>query len=571
MSVTHDQYRRARHIVNHASVLTLKAIRPNNRGRKTLDPKILLTGLQLSIATYHLATVTKAFYVLTHDLMVEDQRDLGVRYTTKNGKEEVISLNDLYALTKRITKMLDFTRMRAPLLSKVERHVRRNCLDAIVAALLDPTLPARPEGSFDYAVDGTGIWASEKSKKRIPDETPPDLEHEEDCPEGDPNLRLDEDKVASNSDHDDHRPKPGKGQHGESDASRGAKTDKNGTRKYFYGYDIEAVVRVPGRAGEGKGVRQEPNLLERLVVIPGGRDVVNPCLRMFDRMRKEGIKIGSILVDRRYSFKKYDRWMQELLNRGIEQVADAHSADQGFKDWGGMKIAAGWAHCPSTPDRLGKIPALGPNSPQEDVEKFTALVEERRAYSAKRINPLDKTGRIRFGCPALNGTVGCSLRPGTEATAIGFNLPIIENPPSEIGRPALCTQMSVQLKIKTDEQKKAMKLHQREYWGSQKWRENYARRTFVESWFGVLKNDTSTGFHRGSHQFVGLPMVTIALALAASTSNMQLLRAWHEETGLGDPTHPILQADEPFHGFTQLTEEQAEKLKMDYLDKQKAA
>ena len=42
MSVTHDQYRRARHIVNHASVLTLKAIRPNNRGRKTLDPKILL-------------------------------------------------------------------------------------------------------------------------------------------------------------------------------------------------------------------------------------------------------------------------------------------------------------------------------------------------------------------------------------------------------------------------------------------------------------------------------------------------------------------------------------------------
>ena len=66
-------------------------------------------------------------------------------------------------------------------------------------------------------------------------------------------------------------------------------------------------------------------------------------------------------------------------------------------------------------------------------------------------------------------------------------------------------------------------------------------------------------------------MVTIALALAASTSNMQLLRAWHEETGLGDPTHPILQADEPFHGFTQLTEEQAEKLKMDYLDKQKAA
>ena len=160
-------------------------------------------------------------------------------------------------------------------------------------------------------------------------------------------------------------------------------------------------------------------------------------------------------------------------------------------------------------------------------------------------------------CPALDGTVGCPLRPETMATATLINLPIIMEPPAEVGRPSICTQKSVQLNVKTEAQKRVTKMYQRFYWGSDQWRISYARRTYVESWFGVLKNTSATGFHRGSHQFRGLPLVTIVLSMAAATTNLRLLRAWHEETGLGDPTHPLLQEDDECHGFTQLTNEEA--------------
>jgi hypothetical protein len=109
MSITQDEYRRARFISEPAAQAILDAIRPSNRGRKTLDPVIFLTGMQLSIDKYNVATVTKIFHVLTHDLTRDDQWDLGVRTFNKNGKEDVITKHDLYALTKRITKMLDFT------------------------------------------------------------------------------------------------------------------------------------------------------------------------------------------------------------------------------------------------------------------------------------------------------------------------------------------------------------------------------------------------------------------------------------------------------------------------------
>lgn len=557
MSITHDQYRRARAISEPAARLLLDAIRPSQRGRKSLDPLIFLTGMQLAIDIYNVATITKIHTVLTRDLTREDQWDLGSRKIMTNGQEREITQNDLYALTKRITRMTDFSSKRAPLLSKHDRHDRRDRIDGIVAAILDTTLPARPEGSHDYALDGTGIWAAERSRKKIPMEIPPEPQHEEDWTSTDllssENPPRMEKKTSSNF----HRPSPGKGQHGESDASIGAKTNKEGNREYFFGYDVEAVVRVPAISVAGDQVRTEPNLLERLVVIPGGTDIVSTCLRMFDRMARQGMKIQALLVDRHYSYKKYDRWLQELFNRGIEQVADMHKNDQGFTDWDGIKMAAGWAHCPSTPDRLSSIPTLGPTASDEEIELFNALINERRAYMAKRINPMSKEGKIRFGCPALDGTVGCPLRPETMATATLLNLPIVIGPPAEIGRPAICTQKSVQLHVITESQKRITKMYQRLYWGSRQWRLSYARRTYVEGWFGVLKNTTATGFHRGSHQFRGLPLVSIVLAMAAATTNLRLLRAWHDETGLGDITHPLLKSDAVFFGFTQLTEDQA--------------
>lgn len=88
-------------------------------------------------------------------------------------------------------------------------------------------------------------------------------------------------------------------------------------------------------------------------------------------------------------------------------------------------------------------------------------------------------------------------------TATLLNLPIVVGPRAEAGRSTICTQKSVQLHVTTEAQKRVTKMCLRFYWGSNPWRLGYARRTYVEGWFGVLKNTTATGFHCGSYQFKG--------------------------------------------------------------------
>jgi len=561
MSVTHEDYLRARFIAEEASKVILPAIRPNNRGRKTLDPVIFLTGGILAVDIFNVITVTKIYRVLKHELTLEDKIDLGVLKLTKGGVEREIRKNDLYQFTKRFTKMLDFSSVRVPHLSRTTRHKRRDWIDQITQALINPTLIPRPEGSCDFALDGTGIWASERAPYSISEADLPEIEHEEEgvVPQEDKRKAI---EVSPNLSERDLEPiKVGKGQHGASDAGYGSKTNKEGKRKKFYGYDVEALVRVPSISQSGSDIRSEPNLLEKLVVLPASTDIVEPCLRMFDRMKEEGREIHSLLVDRHYSYKRFDRWRLELLRRGIEQVADMHAKDQGYKEWDGALMISGWAHCPNTPKRLAVIPTLGPNATEEQKALFAANISERRAYAAKRINPLDAEGKIRFGCPALDGTVGCPRRAGTEATAIANNLPIIEIVSTDENLPSICTQMSVQFRIQTEKQMIALKMAQKFYWGSREWMLSYARRTYVEGWFGVLKNSSATGFHRGSHQFTGLPMVSLVFGIAAAATNLRLLVAWNEATGKGDITHPLLRPKSTHFGFTELTEEQARCMK----------
>ena len=314
---------------------------------------------------------------------------------------------------------------------------------------------------------------------------------------------------------------------------------------------------VPAINSSDQKVRTEPTLLEALVVLPASTDIVNPCLKLLDRMLGQGIKVQSLLVDRHYSFKAFDRWAQGLRARSIDQVSDLRSDEHGFKDWDGMRVAAGWAHCPQTPDRLAKIAAPGLNATEDEMAGFNKLINERRQYAAQRNSLLTVDGKIRYTCPARNGTLGCPLVLGSVATAMEANLPLIADPPAEIGRPSICGQQTVQVQIESREQRIFMKPYQRHYWGSKDWYKSYSRRTYVEGWFGIFKNDTSTGYDRGSHQFRGLPLVSIVIGIAAATTNLQLLQSWHRETTLGGDTHPLLKADLEFNGYKQLSAEEA--------------
>jgi hypothetical protein len=101
-------------------------------------------------------------------------------------------------------------------------------------------------------------------------------------------------------------------------------------------------------------------------------------------------------------------------------------------------------------------------------------------YALRRISIMN--GR-RFQCPAMSGTVGCPLRPGTVEVAIEGNLPLITTPPAAASAPTCCTQATVELK-----QDGQRKIWQKLYWGSKEYTLSYNRRTHVEGVFGNLKN-----------------------------------------------------------------------------------
>jgi hypothetical protein len=483
------------------------------------------------------------------------QWDLGVlREVLRKGEKQILRIeaHHLYYFSKTLSEKLDYTVETAPELDDAARDFRRAALTAFGDALIDATL--FPTDGKIRAIDSTGIWACARGKKlpkHLADKDGRDKDRDKDLDEtlGEEaiisaveketvgnDLAVEKETVAKHLPHD-------------LDARWGVKTRKDGKWQAYFGYELHTTVRVPDGTDGG------PVLVERFILTPANTDIVDPTLGLLDRAIAAGYVIKEIIVDRHYSYKDQGRWADELRRRRIDQHLDLHPNDQGFRDYNGAKLAAGWLHCPGTPDSLGVIPRPGPMASQAEKDAFRAAIKERQAYAMRRVERPNLKGRARQECPALNGTAGCLLREGTVAVATENGLPIIISPPDRATAPACCTQRTVS--TGADAQ---LKLSQPHYWGSEKWERSYALRTYVEGWYGSLKDPSTENVRRGFFRVTGLGAVTVLIALGIAACNVRQLRRWHERTGLGDPTHPLLRPAEPDHGFIELTAEQAAAL-----------
>lgn len=310
MSITTDDYRRARHIAEDASVLLHNALRADARGQAGVHPRILLTGMILAMNRDGEAKVSTIHKLLTHDMPLELQWHLGVRHGSP-ARPKVLSTSQLYQLTKLISAKLDHSQLRAPDLTDAERDTRRSTIKAITHAMLAATLIPRPEDSADYALDGTGIEAPENAPRKPPTTV---VEPDED-PGADIDILANLNTPLAHTPADDTT--PGRGAKGPSDARYGVRTKKGGGREIFFGYDIESFIRVPPpNAAE----LSEPCLVETFTVLPAGTDIVKPCLEAIDGLLQQGTPVRRIAVDRHYSYKDFSRWLSELLDRGIQQI-----------------------------------------------------------------------------------------------------------------------------------------------------------------------------------------------------------------------------------------------------------
>lgn len=547
MSITHDEYRIAEYMLRPAAERLKELVWPDRRGARAPHPLILLMGMHFGIKKYGNAQVTTAYRFLTHDLPRDLQWKLGVRTSTP-GTETLISISSLYSMTKRISSRLDYTQARQCNLTDDERARRITGVESLTAAFLAPTLPPRPDGSCDYAVDGTGISAFERAPRK-PGDASEFNGHEEDQKLNDvpaePTAEPEAEVTVITT---------GKGAKGASDAKWGWRTAKDGGRDNYFGYDVEAIIRVPA-IGQTRDNRNEPCLVAAMVVLPASTDIVAPVLNLIDGLAARGENMRRLLVDRHYSYKAHDRWLSELQKREIAQVCDLHENDQGFVDWDGVKFAASHPHCPHTPDDLGIIPTLPPRPTHDQRTEFERLIRLRQQYAMQLVErPTHDRPRIKFRCPARNGSLGCPLVDGTVAAATELAQPIVE----PVGDPLpVCQQDTATVRIETPTQKRAMKTLQPDYWGSSKWRESYNRRTYIEGFFGCLKNQSIAGVDHETSQFRGLALANIVLAMSVAIGNAHALVKWHETTGKGDPEHPLLTTHAPFHGYIALDADQA--------------
>ena len=136
--------------------------------------------------------------------------------------------------------------------------------------------------------------------------------------------------------------------------------------------------------------------------------------------------------------------------------------DHGAVDYEGAKIIAGWPHCPATPEHLETIERPGPTAAEDEMTAFKAKITERWAFAMRRHKTVVPDGKSRWGCPALNGKVGCGFIDGSIETARELGLPIVTPPATKT---KFCEQTTVLIPPG-----KHMKYAQDEYWGSSRGR-----------------------------------------------------------------------------------------------------
>ena len=547
--ITPSDIRIAQHVVfdSGAASKFRDALKGDQGGRPpSFDQALFLLGMFISARQSGKTHTRLMQKVLTEQIPVEQQFIWGIRRRLDEDREWIVSEADLQNVSRRfkyaVSYMSDIpARFEG---DSVEALRRKRVLEELMDLLVDSTLIPRPPGSCDYAIDESGIWANERSHRRLPNDSQDIVEgHEEDTPA--PDLPEDSRDPAVQQPSTRRRPRRLK-----SDARIGVKTSKEGGRSYYFGYGLHALVRVP--AESTKGIRPEPPLAERVRLTPAGTDVVTVSLGLIDSLRNKGQKIRHLLADRHYSFKRIDRWLYQLIARGIEQVVQLRETDHRFEEWDGMLFTAGHAHCPATPRHLGEIRQPGLGATPGEWDAFYTKIEERYAYAAERTHRLQPDGTSRWKCPAAAGKIGCPLRAGTVEAARQLHLPIVASPPEH--PPAICTKGSARVKVNSQASAVIMKTSQKYYWGSRQQIALNSRRTFVEGWFGTLKGDSAARMKRGSSLYTGIAHASLEATIFACIANIIQLRAWQKETELGDPSHPLLTTDSAHFGYRYLSE-----------------
>jgi hypothetical protein len=521
--ITRLQYERACYLVDKydAAEVFGQWMYPHKQGRRSaLTPRTFLIGSLLAIEEEHSMRYDDVYRVLTVKLPPSAMVELGVaeRGLRDDGQRVArvtLTMDSFYNFTRTLRKRCGGGRNG----STITPEDKTALLD-VLNRILRATHPTRPKGAKSYAVDESGVWAWSRGYNK-----PAKLEELE---EG--NREPVPDQMPSSVDRE---------------AAWHKKTSKNGPDEYFFGYSLHGIVRAPKL---GSDYAQEPYILQRLDLTPASSDIVDATLGMIDAIVRDGTPVSEIIGDRHYSYKKEHRWADQLHARRIRQVFDLRSDETRFSAGPeGTRIVAGVPHCPATPDHLNELSRPGPppgkakhvtdieheekkREHQRRVTHFRTGIKERAAFALQFHGWSQNDSRdSRWQCPAMAGKVGCPLRPGTVQVAQANGLPTVHTPPEAATAPKPCSAGSGTVTFKHTDI--GTKHRQQHYWGSADWEISYARRTYVEGFFGTLKNASVANLRRDAFRGDCLGLRLIHTGLSCVVTNVRLVRSWHKKHG----------------------------------------
>ena len=556
------------------------------RGKKKLgrpsglNSRLFLIGALLSALDGDGIVLTNLYDVLTKRMDRQWQVRLGIREYVSG--DPTFSQDSLDRLSAQLGKACEFGEDSMADLNEGERLARRTRMLDLVDSMLDATLIGTL--STYRSIDATGVWGWGKSPRRRGirglESEASELERlgrSEDVAvlrEVIERMKADRVKKALQKarsskpepaavtttadeagDEDDSARTMAAAEFGlgakpahDPDARSSGKTSKDGRTEWYYGYTLNALVRV---AGPKDVYCDEPRLIERIVVTPAGRDLIWASRELLARAQPSDQE-RIVLWDRWYSNLTEDNWYHYLRSNGWNQAVDMREDDQSWTDVRGMRITAGSPHCPATPDALERIPK--PFGAKEGAKgDFHEAIAQRVPYAMSLHGENAERGTRRFMCPALAGKVRCPLRP--QSLALSAAHPLVENPPIRDTAPECCTVKST-VTISADDRNAKARLWQRHYWGTPEQTAETDRRTSVEQAFSRLKDSNGTDMTRGFVRVVGLARVSLAVGLMAVATNIRELEVWAVRHDDGRaPGHPLLKPRDDFVVFHMSPEE----------------
>jgi hypothetical protein len=308
-----------------------------------------------------------------------------------------------------------------------------------------------------------------------------------------------------------------KGSCADEEASWGHRRGGPTKGELFFGYYFSAATMVKDERGDAV-----PELVRRMMLSSCHVDPAKAFVGVLEKMTRDGIPLGDVLVDSGYAHRKAENFALPLRRLGAELVMDLHPHDRGPQGtYKGAICNNGSLYCPATPVALLGLGPLNRSASRTEAALHDEQSAELERYKLGRITATDSDGFYRVSCPAASGKVRCPAKPSS--MLLSYDRPEVVSPPDELQE--CCTQKTITVSPAVN-----VKTAQKHGYPSFAHRSSFSRRTAVERSYSTLKDPASTDVNRGWCRVMGITAISILLACAVVARNIRITDSFEERS-----------------------------------------